>query len=69
MNQLINDVFGDSHISLRCNAGECMHYSLVPGFTRPEAPDNSKLVAVSIAIAASVVIVACLRASALRCSE
>lgn len=32
MNQLINDIFGDGYISLKCHGGECLHYSLVPGF-------------------------------------
>lgn len=32
MNNLINDIFGDGNIFLSCQAGECMHYSLVPGF-------------------------------------
>jgi hypothetical protein len=32
MNNLINDIFGDGYITLGCNAGECMHYPLVPGF-------------------------------------
>jgi hypothetical protein len=80
MNQLINDVFGDTHITLRCEAGECLHYSLVPGFQvriapdtcerafadpirdeqRPEKPDNTRTVAISIAAAGLVVVVACL---------
>lgn len=49
MNNLINDIFGDGFITLGCNAGECIHYSQVPGFTPPPAPDNSRLVAASIA--------------------
>ena len=32
MNNLINDIFGDTYITLMCDAGECMHYSQVPGF-------------------------------------
>ena len=32
MNQLINDIFGDSYITLDCKSGECMHVSEVPGF-------------------------------------
>lgn len=61
MNQLINDIFGDEMITLQCNSGECLHYSVVPGFTRPAPPDNSKLVAASIAVAGVAVIAACLR--------
>lgn len=81
MNSLINDVFGDSAITLDCQSGECMHYSMVPGFTvrhivvllgylvlrrsqRPSAPDNSRLVALSIAAAGLVFFTASLRASA-----
>jgi ABC-type lipoprotein export system ATPase subunit len=32
MNQLINDIFGDEYITLKCTSGECMHASEVPGF-------------------------------------
>lgn len=60
MNQLINDIFGDEYITLQCDFGECMHYSMVPGFVRPEQPDNSRLLAVSIATTAAVVVAACL---------
>ncbi|PLW38508.1 hypothetical protein PCASD_13765 [Puccinia coronata f. sp. avenae] len=52
MNQLITDIFGDTSITLNCQAGECMHYTMVPGFTVPERPDNSKMVALSIALTA-----------------
>ena len=38
MNQLINDVFGDPAIFLGCNAGECVHYSEVPGYQVPATP-------------------------------
>jgi hypothetical protein len=61
MNQLINDIFGDQHITLDCNAGECLHYSQVPGFKSPEKPDNSAVLAVSIALAGLIVFGACLR--------
>lgn len=60
MNQLINDIFGDSSITLNCNSGECLHYSMVPGFQAPAAPNNSKLVAASIAVTGLAVIIACL---------
>jgi hypothetical protein len=63
MNQLINDVFGDDHITLNCNSGECMHYTAVPGFETPAPPDNTKLLAFSIAVAGAAVIAACLRRS------
>ena len=32
MNQLINDIFGDTYITLRCDSGECLRMSDVPGF-------------------------------------
>lgn len=56
MNGLINDIFGDGYITLGCQSGECMHYSQVPGFTPPPIPDNSRLVAASIASAVGVVL-------------
>ena len=37
MNELISQFFGDPSIKLSCPiAAECMHYSQVPGYTRPE---------------------------------
>lgn len=60
MNQLITDIFGDSYITLGCQAGECLHYSMVPGFEAPAPPNNSKLVAASIAVTGVAVIIACL---------
>ncbi|GAA98720.1 hypothetical protein E5Q_05408, partial [Mixia osmundae IAM 14324] len=56
MNNLINDIFGDSYITLNCESGECMHYSQVPGFRIPDPPDNSALVAFSIAFAGLLVV-------------
>ena len=32
MNDLINQIFGDAYISVRCEGGECLHYSQVPGY-------------------------------------
>lgn len=60
MNQLINDIFGDKSITLDCDSGECLHYTQVPGYQRPERQDNSALVALSAAVAAGIVILACL---------
>lgn len=51
MNDLIDQIFGDAYITLTCESGECMHYTQVPGYTRPERPDNSALVAISAAAA------------------
>ncbi|MBW0461115.1 hypothetical protein O181_000830 [Austropuccinia psidii MF-1] len=50
MNQLITDIFGDNHITLDCQSGECMHYTMVPGFTVPTRPNNNQMVALSIAL-------------------
>nr|XP_019047681.1 ATP-dependent permease [Kwoniella bestiolae CBS 10118]OCF26611.1 ATP-dependent permease [Kwoniella bestiolae CBS 10118] len=60
MNQLINDIFGDRSITLDCDSGECLHYTQVPGYTRPERPDNSVWVALSAALAALIFVLACL---------
>lgn len=32
MDDLISAVFGDDSIFLSCNSGECLHYTMVPGF-------------------------------------
>lgn len=40
MNDLISAVFGDDSIFLSCNSGECLHYTMVPGFERGERPIN-----------------------------
>ncbi|WWC87386.1 uncharacterized protein L201_002275 [Kwoniella dendrophila CBS 6074] len=60
MNQLINDIFGDKSITLDCESGECLHYTQVPGYTKPERPDNSVWVALSAALAALIFVLACL---------
>lgn len=65
MNNLINDVFGDPAITLDCDSGECLHYTQVPGYTRPVAPDNSRWVALSAALAALIFVAACLCTSLL----
>ena len=44
MNQLINDVFGDKSITLKCKSSECLHLSEVPGYITPEKPSNTKLI-------------------------
>jgi hypothetical protein len=38
MNQLINDIFGDGYISLKCEGGECLHFSQVPGYVVSDKP-------------------------------
>lgn len=35
MNDLISTVFGDPYITLRCESGECVHYSEIPGYESP----------------------------------
>lgn len=65
MNGLINDIFGDPAIFLDCASGECLHYTQVPGFTRPTPPDNSVMVAISAAAAAAIFVAACVGQSSL----
>ncbi|KAK9727972.1 FAD-dependent urate hydroxylase [Basidiobolus ranarum] len=48
MNDLILSVFGDSYITLNCHSGECLHYTQVPGYIRPEKPKNTSLMIISI---------------------
>lgn len=60
MNNLINDIFGDKSITLDCESGECLHHTQVPGYKRPEKPDNSLWIALSAALAAAIFLVACL---------
>lgn len=35
MNDLISTIFGDPYITLNCHAGECLHYSEIPGYKSP----------------------------------
>lgn len=58
MDQLINDVFGDSYITLRCDGGECLHYTQVPGYKKPTRPSNGPLVALSAAGAGLIFVIA-----------
>ncbi|KAG0023451.1 hypothetical protein BGZ80_009402 [Entomortierella chlamydospora] len=48
MNDLILTMFGDPAIYLSCNSGECLHYTQVPGFTRPPRPDYTMAIILSI---------------------
>ncbi|CAG8554698.1 14738_t:CDS:10 [Cetraspora pellucida] len=48
MNDLILAVFGDEHITLNCDSGECLHYTEVPGFIRPPKSDNSIVIIISV---------------------
>ncbi|GAA5795628.1 hypothetical protein HPULCUR_000990 [Helicostylum pulchrum] len=45
MDELISAVFGDDSILLNCNSGECLHYTMVPGFERGERPINWVMIA------------------------
>ncbi|CCH41388.1 putative ATP-dependent permease [Wickerhamomyces ciferrii] len=38
MDDLILSVFGDNHITLHCESGECIHYSEIPGYDIPKKP-------------------------------
>lgn len=49
MNNLILTLFGDDSITLDCYSGECLHYTQIPGYERPQKPDNSVVIAASIA--------------------
>jgi hypothetical protein len=67
MNELIDSVFGDDYIALRCEGGECLHKSQVPGYTRPPRPDNTRWIAVSLASAGALVLVVLASASYFSC--
>lgn len=60
MNKLINDIFGDSSITLDCESGECVHYSQVPGYVPPAVPDNTRFIALMGALSVSLFLAACL---------
>ena len=49
MNDLIMQMFGDPAIYLKCTAGECLHYTQVPGFARPPRPDYTMAIILSVA--------------------
>ncbi|GAA5941477.1 putative ATP-dependent permease ADP1 [Sporobolomyces koalae] len=57
MNQLINDIFGDTYITLNCKSGECMRSSEVPGFVRPPKPNDKTWVIVSVTIVGAVLLI------------
>ncbi|GJN87353.1 hypothetical protein Rhopal_000302-T1 [Rhodotorula paludigena] len=56
MNQLINDVFGDTHITIDCKAGECLRRRDVPGFVRPPKPNSRVGVVVSVCMVIGVLL-------------
>ena len=49
MNNLIKSVFGDESITMKCDWGECMYRTDVPGYTRPVKEINTPLIAGVIA--------------------
>ncbi|KAF2501031.1 hypothetical protein BU16DRAFT_522087 [Lophium mytilinum] len=49
MNELISSVFGDTSIFLKCNSGECLHRTELPGYERPVKKINTPLIAGVIA--------------------
>lgn len=49
MNDLISSIFGDESIFLKCNAGECLYETEVPGYERPIKTINTPLIAGVIA--------------------
>ncbi|CEG77576.1 Putative ATP-binding cassette, subfamily G (WHITE), member 2 [Rhizopus microsporus] len=48
MDDLILMIFGDESIFLNCNSGECLHYTMVPGFNRPERQTNWTMVIIGL---------------------
>ena len=49
MNNLIKTIFGDEYITLKCDSGECLYRTDVPGYTRPVKEINTPLIAGVIA--------------------
>ncbi|KAL9581236.1 MAG: hypothetical protein Q9212_004017 [Teloschistes hypoglaucus] len=49
MNDLIKSVFGDESITLKCQSGECLYKTDIPGYTRPVKEINTPLIAGVIA--------------------
>jgi ABC-type multidrug transport system ATPase subunit len=60
MNNMIKDVFGDPMIYLKCDSGECLHKTQVPGYTRPIKKINKPLIAGVIAGVSLLVVAAAL---------
>ncbi|KAJ8295972.1 ABC transporter G family member [Rhodotorula toruloides] len=56
MNQLINDIFGDTYITLNCKSGECLRLGDVPGFVRPPKPTSRTWVVLSIVAVVAVLL-------------
>ncbi|KAF8196368.1 hypothetical protein K438DRAFT_1968080 [Mycena galopus ATCC 62051] len=56
MNELLTVVFADPYITVDCAAGECLHFSQVPGYIRPPKPDHTKWIVLSAAGAGLIVL-------------
>ncbi|ORX57394.1 hypothetical protein DM01DRAFT_1334019 [Hesseltinella vesiculosa] len=60
MDDLISAIFGDDSIFLDCNSGECLHYTMVPGFERPDRPINwTMIVSGMVGVAVFLMLVGC----------
>ena len=46
---MVQNIFGDEHISLECRSGECLYHTEVPGYQRPIKKINTPLIAGVIA--------------------
>lgn len=46
---MVQNIFGDEHISLECRSGECLYHTQVPGYQRPIKKINTPLIAGVIA--------------------
>ncbi|KAF2868003.1 hypothetical protein BDV95DRAFT_501553 [Massariosphaeria phaeospora] len=60
MDDLISSIFGDDSILLKCNSGECLYQTEVPGYERPVKTINTPLIAGVIAGCALFVVAAVL---------
>lgn len=57
MNDLIQQVFGDSSIFLDCDAGECLYKTEIPGYIKPVPKINTPLIAGVIGACALLVVI------------
>ena len=46
---MVQNIFGDQHITLECRSGECLYHTEVPGYQRPIKKINTPLIAGVIA--------------------
>lgn len=57
MNDLISTVFGDPHITLQCQSGECVHYSEIPGYQEPSKDKLSIFHIIALSATSTIVVV------------